>query len=230
MFFSEIITTEETNLEIYHFIMANENSDAGIYYNNFVINYFKDLYKNIPYFTKFPVIEKLQNFFKDISKSFIENNINNYEFDNSNKNLIKLKLDDKIKLKKCLIDELGINILLNKKFIPKYCYYIDNENNKLIIELEISGKFKDIKVKIIPKENLYLFKVEGFKIVEILKTNTEFYNSRFNGYFNFIINIPNDKIELENSNNINNLTHKNGIVKIECDLLKETKIITLNNE
>ena len=230
IFFSEIINNDKNNLEIYHFIMANENSDAGNFYNNFVIEYFKDLYKTIPYFSKFPVIEKIQNFFKDISNLFIENEIKNFDFDNNeNNNLIKLNLNEKITLKKCLIDELGINILLNKKFIPKYCYFINKDNTKLIIEIEISGKFKNLSVEIISKENFYSFKIEGIKIAEILNKNNDYYNSRFNGYFNFIINIPKYKIELENSNRINNLSHKNGIIKIECDLIKEKKILTLDN-
>jgi hypothetical protein len=230
IFFSEIINNDKNNLEIYHFIMANENSDAGNFYNNFVIEYFKDLYKTIPYFSKFPVIEKIQNFFKDISNLFIENEIKNFDFDNNeNNNLIKLNLNEKITLKKCLIDELGINILLNKKFIPKYCYFINKDNTKLIIEIEISGKFKNLSVEIISKENFYSFKIEGIKIAEILNKNNDYYNSRFNGYFNFIINVPKDKIELENSNRINNLSHKNGIIKIECDLIKEKKILTLDN-
>ena len=230
IFFSEIINNDKNNLEIYHFIMANENSDAGNFYNNFVIEYFKDLYKTMPYFSKFPVIEKIQNFFKDISNLFIENEINNFDFDNNeNNNLIKLNLNEKITLKKCLIDELGINILLNKKFIPKYCYFINKDNTKLIIEIEISGKFKNLSVDIISKENFYSFKIEGIKIAEILNKNNDYYNSRFNGYFNFIINVPKDKIELENSNRINNLSHKNGIIKIECDLIKEKKILTLDN-
>jgi len=230
IFFSEIINNDKNNLEIYHFIMANENSDAGNFYNNFVIEYFKDLYKTIPYFSKFPVIEKIQNFFKDISNLFIENEIKNFDFDNNeNNNLIKLNLNEKITLKKCLIDELGINILLNKKFIPKYCYFINKDNTKLIIEIEISGKFKNLSVEIISKENFYSLKIEGIKIAEILNKNNDYYNSRFNGYFNFIINVPKDKIELENSNRINNLSHKNGIIKIECDLIKEKKILTLDN-
>ena len=62
-----------------------------------------------------------------------------------------------------------------------------------------------------------------------MNKNNDYYNSRFNGYFNFIINVPKDKIELENSNRINNLSHKNGIIKIECDLIKEKKILTLDN-
>ena len=32
IFFSEIINNDKNNLEIYHFIMANENSDAGNFY------------------------------------------------------------------------------------------------------------------------------------------------------------------------------------------------------
>ncbi len=230
IFFSEIINNDKNNLEIYHFIMANENSDAGNFYNNFVIKYFKDLYKTMPYFNKFPVIEKIQNFFKDISNLFFENEIKNFEFDNNeNNNLIKLNLNEKIMLKKCLIDELGINILLNKKFNPKFCYFINKDNSKLIIEIEISGKFKNLSVDIISKENFYSFNIEGTKIAEILNKNNNYYNSRFNGYFNFIINVPKDKIELKNSNEISNLSHKNGIIKIECDLLKEKKILTLNN-
>ena len=132
-------------------------------------------------------------------------------------------------LKKCLIDELGINILLNKKFNPNFCYVINKDNSKLIIEIEIYGKFKNLSVDIISKENFYSFNIEGTKIAEILNKNNNYYNSRFNGYFNFIINVPKDKIELKNSHEISNLSHKNGIIKIECDLLKEKKILILNN-
>ena len=50
--------------------------------------------------------------------------------------------EKKIKLKKCLIDEIGLSNFLSNGFEPKYEYY--QVKDKLIINLEMPGEIKTV--------------------------------------------------------------------------------------
>ena len=63
------------NVETYHFIIANDNSDAGEYYNKFVFKYFKDLYKTIINMSSFPLTDKLMKYFENFSTLITDNKI-----------------------------------------------------------------------------------------------------------------------------------------------------------
>ena len=60
-------------------------------------------------------------------------------FDDSNKNLIKLKKPQKITLKRCFIDELGFSNIRASGFTPNYSYYFNNINKQIIVDIEAPG-------------------------------------------------------------------------------------------
>ena len=128
---------QNNNLNIFHLIFANEQSDAGKYYNNFTIHFLENSYQQqITDIKKFDVIESLKERFLIISKEIIDNReyIKEEDFEINNNNCLILKNIDEIKLRKCLIDELGLK---RTGFEPYYNYY--KENNKIVIRVEAPG-------------------------------------------------------------------------------------------
>jgi len=60
-YIEEILTENHKN--VYHLIMAREKSNAGNYYNNFVIRFLRNQMNNFPQQTSFPIIKKLKIIF-----------------------------------------------------------------------------------------------------------------------------------------------------------------------
>ena len=135
-FFEEIIDENDKvslNAGVFHLIFGNDFSQETILYNIFTINYIRNLYNNIPNIQPFDVIENVK---KRIISSFriffdnIEIEENNLKIFTEENNLnLKLKIDENLELKKCLVDELGISNFTGNI----YRYYITN--NDLYIEM-----------------------------------------------------------------------------------------------
>ena len=88
--------------KIYHFIYANEGSEAGLYYNKFTLDYLENFYKMVTDIKSFDILETVKERFIDISNEFfeqLEKPLTKDNFDNSNEKLIKLKNPNKIVLK-----------------------------------------------------------------------------------------------------------------------------------
>lgn len=92
---------------------------------------------NFPQQTSFPIIKKIKEYFFDQSKSYLEVPLNKDSFEES-EDIIKVKKDTELKLKKILVDEMGISnfignsILLNIAilyikidFISKWNYQVN---------------------------------------------------------------------------------------------------------
>ena len=138
------------NPQIKHLIFANESSEAGKKYNKNTLDYLEKAYIAIIDLEPFDVLKTVKERFKIISKEILEKNEKekNFDdqngisekkesiiFDETNKNLIKLEA---IKLKKCLIDELGFQNLKSNDYEPSYnCY---KKGNKIIIRVGAPGE------------------------------------------------------------------------------------------
>ena len=131
---------KKSNPKIFHLIFANEESEAGKYYNQFTLNFLENSYQNVTDLKTFDVIKTVKERFLEISKDIIDEPKNiEFQFDdNENEKCIKLNSKDNIILKKCLIDELGFSNLKGDGFEPKYSYY-KKDKNTLIIFLECPG-------------------------------------------------------------------------------------------
>ena len=130
---------KQSNPKIFHLIFANEESEAGKYYNQFTLNFLENSYQNVNDLKTFDVIKTVKERFLEISKDIIDEPKNiELKFDDENEKCIKLNGKDNIILKKCLIDELGFSNLKGDGFEPKYSYY-KKDKNTLIIFLECPG-------------------------------------------------------------------------------------------
>ena len=125
--------------QIFHLIFANEYSEADRYYNENTLSFLENSYEKITVLEGFNIIKTVKERFKDVSKDIIENLQGEIEFDDysDSMNLIRLKNNQEITLKKCFIDELGFSNIRANGFEPNYSYY--KTNNQIVIKVEAPG-------------------------------------------------------------------------------------------
>ena len=213
--------------KIFHLIYANENSVAGKYYNQFTLNFIEKAYQNISD-EPFDVIESIKERYIELSKDIIERTksdktITKESFDDSIPNLIKLKDDSEIILKKCLIDELGFSNLKANNFEPTYNIY--KKNNKLIVRFEVPGNTGDISSEIELSGEYNIIKITGFKKQDKEpEKDDNIFNTR--EYGNFYFEIPLKTKDYLLSGEDFPYKIKKGVCILEFNLLeKEKKII-----
>ena len=185
------IQKDERSPDIFHLIYANEDSDAGKLYNPLTLNFIENIYQNITNIKNYDVIDTIKDRFISIYKEIIEKkendqNITKESFDTSAPNLIRLKDDKEIILKKCLIDEVGFSNLKPNGFEPKYNIF--NKDNKIIIRVEIPGNCKiDSEIKV--EGEYFIIRLKGEKIEdkEPDKIEDNIYNFREFGKFDLDI-------------------------------------------
>ena len=183
----------EDSLGIFHLIYANENSEAGKYFNEFTLNFIENTFQTVTNISNFDLIETIKKRFIEFSNEILYktekgNIITIDDFDReSEPNLIKLKSEKEITLKKCLIDELGYTKFISRGFEPKYNAF--KKDNKIIIGLEIPGNMR------LTSEILYIgeyckIRLCGEKKKDIIpeKLEDNIYNKREFG--NFVLDIP----------------------------------------
>ena len=140
------------------------------------------------------MIESIKDIYITLSKDIVEKKESNDKvekenFDNSDPYLIKLKDENEIILKKCLIDELGFSNLKANGFEPTYNIY--KKDNKIKVRVEAPGNSTENIQTYIEKIGEYnIIKIYGEKIKDKEPANLEqnIYNSRENG--KFVLEIP----------------------------------------
>ena len=193
---------EDSSLQVFHLIMANEFSKAGEYYNNFAIYFLNEQLNSFTNIKSFPVIEKIKDHFINFSEEAFENPIKESEINISNDLTIQLKPEKKIVFKKCFIDEMGFSNFFGSGFEPNYCVIKDDD--KISIIFEASGKVTKITPDChITKDGNLIFSINGNKEYKIFNTgenNVKIYENNIKqGNFNLNIKIPfNNEFKLEN--------------------------------
>ena len=213
-------------MKIYHLIFANENSEAGKYYNNFTLDFFEKSYQNIINIEPFDVIQRIKERFIEASKELIEKNEKN-EYINENdfysnddiirERRLKLKYNRDIVLKKCYIDELGFSNLRSNGFNPYYNYY--KKNNKIIIRVETPGNI-NLTASYKYSDNYVIVEIKGTKKKdkEPILIEDNLFNSR--EYGDFRIEIP---LLMKLANKEPKIYRKEGITFIEYELQENIK-------
>ncbi len=161
LYFVEKNEDKNSDLQIYHYIMANEGSEAGNYCNEFTknqLNKFFIVAKDEP----FDVIETIKERFIAMSKEMFEktDEIKRENFDDKDIKKIKLNKPNDLVLKKCLIDELGFSNLRTNGFMPVYNYY--RKDDKLIVRIEAPGNC-ELKTNVVDSGEYRYIRIEGNK-------------------------------------------------------------------
>lgn len=139
---------DDKSLDIFHLIIANENSEAGKVYNQYAFQFIESNYNIISQPKKFDVFERIKENFKQLSNKILIDNIENASF-NETKNIrdshkMILNFEPSLHLKKCFTNELGFSFFKTGRFEPKYNYFQPSPNT-FEIRLEAPGN-TDIKI------------------------------------------------------------------------------------
>ena len=216
---------------IFHLIYANEGSEAGNIYNPYVLEFMKNSFQQNTNLQPFDVIKTIKERYIKVSQDIIEKGdkdekIDIKSFDTTNPKLIKLKNESEIKLKRCLIDEIGLSNFKANGFEP--VYNIFKKDNKLIVRVETPGNCKISTSKIETQEEYNVIKLTGEKIKDEEPKNLDENIINFRELGKFCLEIPLKTSEY-------NLYHKkptvkivNGVHILEYDLQPEDTGINLN--
>jgi len=217
---------------IYHLIMANDISDAGEYYNPYTIQFIENSFQYLTDLKNYDVIESLKERFITLSKDYFERPISKGELlDNEsifNNKKLSLKQNENekldIKLKCCLIDELGFSNFKGNGFIPKYNYFKDGDN--ICLRVEVPGNYKINCGKIQYRGEYTIIPINGEKIKDSIpkKIEENLYTTRDFGKFEVNIYLQTEKFNIKNEK-VNPKT-QNGVAIFNFPLQTEE----FNNE
>ena len=171
-----------SNPKVFHLIFAREGTEAGDFYNKDSMNYILKKTSDITDRQPFDIINSIKDTFCSVSESILEEPLKKEEIIIEKK--VKIKLNNKektIKLKKCLIDEIGFSNFLSNGFEPKYEYY--RKKDKLIINLEMPGKYKKTSIKKETKGAYIYINISGIKL-SINEDNIEKNSQKANSFNN----------------------------------------------
>jgi len=174
---------------IYHLIYANEDSEAGKYYNPFTLKFIEQYYNYMNNLGNYDVIQTIKERFIEKYEEIVEKGekINMNSFENSNPNLIKLKNEKKIILKQCFINELGFSNLKSNGFEPKFNLF--QEEDKIIVRVEVPGHC-EIQSEIEDCECYNIIKLTGKKLKDKKPQKIEDNIINFREYGDFSLEIP----------------------------------------
>ena len=215
---------KKTEQIIYHLIFANEGSEAGKYYNNFTLDLIERAFQNVKDIRPFDVIQTVKERFIEISKDVLEkmeNPLSLYDFDNFEDKTIKLVKHNNVKLKECLIEELGFSNLNTNGFEPPYNYY--KKDDKIIIKIEAPGN-SSIKSNVDYAGEYKIIRLTGNKKKdkEPAKLEDNLFNSREFGTFSLDIPLKNEDFLIKNENP--DITEKRGVLLLEFKLEEKNPV------
>ena len=212
--------------KIYHLIYANEGSEAGLYYNQFTLDFLENNYQNVTHLKPFDVIDTIKERYIILSKDIIERTdtadgkIDKNSFEETDANLIKLKDAKEIILKKCLTDELGFSNLKANGFEPTYNLF--KKDDKIILRVEAPGNC-EIESNYEFAGEYNIIKLNGVKKrdKEPQEEDKNIFNTRENG--NFVLDIPLKADEYLLSNEEPDIKANKGVFILEYKLAKKSQ-------
>ena len=160
------------NIEVFHYLMAKEGTEAGDYYNELTMQLIKQQYNNSNQRKAIDIPKQIKKLFCDLSDDIIGEKIKEDQIETIDEKTIKFK-DNKdnnkrnensdFQIQNAYIDQDG-NYLRNKgKYEPKYSLYVyregddeDEYENYLLLRIEIPGNITRLTARSTdPKEERY---------------------------------------------------------------------------
>ena len=150
--------------------MANEDSPAGEYYNEFATYYLNTQLRQVKEKKPFDIVRNLKDFLINISGEIFKTKLEEKDLA-PDENSIKVNIKN-LELKDCSIDTLGNSIIKESVFKPKYRYgfFVDKEKKviKFFIEIELFALWK-ISQGVSTKDSHFIIEVRGDKITDIVE-------------------------------------------------------------
>ena len=226
--FTEIIKYKDKKLEVYHLILANENSEAGKIYNPYAYKFIEHVYNFVSEPKRFDIFDQVKINFKKLSGDILRDDIKNVPFTENKiileEKKIRLEYEKDLSLKKCYTDELGFSFFKTGDFEPKYNYFKPDEHT-LEVRVEVPGNIKcSVTHKI--TENKTIIIVKGVKQIDKSPAKPEDMIFNMREFGEFELNIPLKVEEFE----ISQTTPKkgypkfvNGVLCVQYELAKEAE-------
>ena len=114
-------------------------------------------------YKEFKIIENFKHFIINKSNEVFNEKLNENDINEKNN---KLKSEHQITPKSIKIDVLDMLKFIEVKYGPQYFYYIDKENNQLIIKIQTNSKCENIQAKYIILEEQIKFTIKGHKLCQ----------------------------------------------------------------
>ena len=197
--FTETINFNKTKLEVYHLILANEDSEAGLLYNPYTYTFITNMYNIIAGQKKFDIFEQVKNTFKNMSSTIIVENIGEAKFNETEKilqdKIMKLDHKDPLTLKRFYTNELGFSIFGTGNVEIKYNYFKDEKT--LEIRLEVPGKAEiDVNHTIVGEDAIITIKGKKIQDKNPKELNDNITNLREYGDFELNINLKVEEFKI----------------------------------
>ena len=220
------IMMKNRKIDIYHLILAKENSEAGKIFNNYTYKFIENIYNTVTEIQKFDLFEEVKTKFKDLSGTILNNNVSEANFSSNDEimknKIIKLNLEEELSLKKCYMDELGFSFFKTGDFEPKYNYFKPN-NNTLEIRMEIPGNTECNSNHIVEGEETKII-VTGNKKKDLTPKNFEdnLFNIREFSKFEVIIPLKVEKFKITSPTPKEGYPKfTNGVFQVQYELAQE---------
>ena len=190
--FTEIIKNGNNKLEVYHLILANEDSEAGKVYNQYTYNFIEHAYNLIAEPKKFDIFDEVKKNFKKLASIILKDDIKDIPFTENKKILeekrIKLEHEEDLSLKKCFTDELGFSFFKTGDFEPKYNCFKPDEHT-VEIRVETPGNI-DCTVTHTIEEDKTIVIIKGEKKKDTSPENPDDVFLNFREFSEFELRIP----------------------------------------
>ena len=219
---------EQEDIEVFHYIMAKEGTEAGNYYNDLTIELIRQQYNQFNKRRRINIPQQITKLFSELSTEIIGEKMECESLDkDENKIVLKDKENDgnkkaeKFIIQNSYIDQDG-NYLQNKgKFEPKYSMYFykeitededeeEVENKYLLLRLEIPGNIIKLSARSTdPKKEKYRgIIIKGYKEKDKFDEQTkedfkEIYDNRNYEEFSYFIELKRN-LELNKKTPIGN--------------------------
>ena len=167
-YFSEKLNDgDDCDYEVNHYIMANDYSNAGKFYNASAIMALQIQVETFVSLKHFDVVEEIKKYLIRCSQKYMTSPLDEDSIiADIDERIIRLKKEtNEIELKECLLDEMGIESLFDKDYKPNYIFYqeTNDQGNWFVVVLEITGKLINVKQKVKIVDTNYIFKIWGEK-------------------------------------------------------------------
>ena len=196
------------------------------------MNFIENSYQTVTDLESFDVIDSIKERYMAISKDIIEKTGNDQKitkesFDDSDPKMIKLKSENEMILKKCLIDELGFSNFKANSFEPTYNIY--KRENKIIVRVEAPGN-SIIKSGVELSGEYNIIKVTGEKKLdrEPEKLDDNIHNTREYGKFYLDLHLKTEEYHLNQEEP--EIKVGKGVYILEFNLAKKSGMKEFENK
>ena len=207
--------------DIIHVIMAQEGSEAGNYYNESAIDYIRKTGNNNLNAKEFNIIEKLKNYFCNVSETIFKFNSPKDKIEAKDIELVESQEGDKLKLnyKKELKLDMFYGDIINDTFgDPKFTplYHLASTDPKYMkIYLDCPGDTEINRINVDYSNETTIVKIKGKRSKQLNKTMGRKFSS---GEFELKITLKGRDGDIYNDENKREFVDlKNGFFMIKFD-------------